>query len=34
MVGKVGRANKADSTLGCYNIFDRRVISTAQAAGE
>ncbi len=34
MVGMVSKAAKADHTLGCHNIFDLRVISTAQAAGE
>ncbi len=33
-VDKANKANKADNTPGCHNIFDRRVISTAQAAGE
>lgn len=33
MVGKLGRLNKAnnaDSTPGCYNIFDLREIGNAQ----
>ena len=33
-VGKVDKVDKADNTLGCHNISDLRVISTAQAAGE